>query len=112
MRRHKKGKEGKLKAELIYLVEAEHCVVQRVDASAPHQILLVCLGNAFVHPLQRDAEVVGKVVKRLFNIFDPLLGVVDLVEVDVPITSLYPSYIRHEATLTDLRGILVIHLNI
>ena len=52
-----------------------------------------------------------EVVERLLNVFDSFPIVVNRVEADVPITSLHPPHIHHEATFENLCGALTIYLH-
>ena len=54
---------------------------------------------------------VGEVTEISFDVLDPALIVLNRVEADVPVASLHPPRICHEAAFTDFHGTLTICLN-
>ena len=71
----------------------------------------VYLRYALIHQLEGDVEVMGEVAKVLFHIHNPPLVVINWVEADVPIPSLYAPHICHKIPLADLNDILIISLD-
>ena len=74
-------------------------------------MLLVYLRYALIHPLDGDAEAMREVAKVLFNIHNPSLVVINRVETNVRVSSLYVPRIWHKTPLTDLNDVLIISLD-
>ena len=103
---YERKQEKEKKREEAYFIGEESSVVERLDPHTLSEVPLLLRGDAFIHPLHGEANVVRKVFKGLLDVEDlpPSLG--HRIEACIPFTMSFSPHVCHYTPFLYFDGII------